>query len=194
MQENIQGNTGTTRLASSLNLTLKHFFRLKWTKCQAEISLIIHKPIVTNNTASDLTSLKSWNLGRTADKEIKFPKHKNERPDQTVRPTILCLYSFSSIESADISRSRKKWKIPKIEQVMKKQSKSASRLHARACMRGQNPNSQAVSVGPWQHFSYWQLVSSLKTEPGRAWNMNCVLDSSDRFVCLFKSIHFPIKI
>jgi hypothetical protein len=47
MQENIQGNTGKTRLASSLNLTLKHFFPVE-----------MNKPIVTNNTASDLTSLK----------------------------------------------------------------------------------------------------------------------------------------
>ena len=110
--------------------------KLKWTKWQTEISWTIYKPTVTNKTASDLTSLKSWNLGRTAVKEIKFPKHKNERPDQTVRPTILCLYSFSSFESADISRSRKSWKIPKIEQVMKKTVKTRvaaprARVHAR---------------------------------------------------------------
>jgi hypothetical protein len=55
-----------------------------------------------------MTRLKSLNLGRTAVREKKFPKHKNERPDQTVRPTILCLYSFSSFEPADISRSKKK--------------------------------------------------------------------------------------
>jgi hypothetical protein len=32
MQENIQGNTGKNMLASSLNLTLKHFFPVEMNK------------------------------------------------------------------------------------------------------------------------------------------------------------------
>jgi hypothetical protein len=53
-------------------------------------------------------------------------------------------------------------KFPKLSKLWKKQSKRALRLHVRACTCGQNPNSKEVSLGPWQHFSFWQLVSSLK--------------------------------
>jgi hypothetical protein len=69
-----------------------------------------------------------------------------------------------------------------LSKLWKKQWKRAARLHARACTHGWNLNSQEVSVGPWQHFSFWQLVSSFKTVAGRAWNVKCVLDWSDRFV------------
>ena len=40
-------------------------------------------------------SLKSWNMEGTVFQERKFPKRKNERPGQTVYPTIMWLYTFS---------------------------------------------------------------------------------------------------
>ena len=114
---------------------------------------------------------------------MKFPKHKNERPDQTVRPTMLCLYAFFLIDVSSSFRPRKSWKSLTIDWVMeKKQSKQVARLHARACVCGWNPMGQEAWVCPWHQFSFWQLVSSFKTELGRACNVKFVFDWSHRWV------------
>ena len=85
----------------------------------------MHKPIVRKNTASNLTCLKSWNLERTAFKEIQFSKRKNGLPGPMVSPTILCLYAFLSLESSN--RLRKSWKNPKNDQVFPVRSKLSLR-------------------------------------------------------------------
>ena len=87
---------------------------------QSRISWTFHRPLVTNHTASDLTSLKSWNSERTAVKEKKCAKRDNGLPRQTMSRTKLCLYAFFPVEIGDTSRLKKNWKNPKIDQDMKK--------------------------------------------------------------------------
>ena len=78
-------------------------------------------------------------------------KHKNERRDQTVRPTMLCLYAFFLIEVSCSFRPRKSWKSPKIDRVMEKTVKTdraapRARMHARPKFNG--PGGMTVSLAP----------------------------------------------
>ena len=111
----------------------------------------IYKSTRNTKPSSDLTSLWWLNLQRNAFKEITFPKHKNERPDQTVRPTMLCLYAFFFIEVSCSFRPRKSWKSPKIDRVMEKTVKTErtaprTRMHPRPKSNG--PGGMTVSLAP----------------------------------------------
>ena len=76
---------------------------------------------IAQATTSDLTCLKSWDLEKTAFKEIQFPKRETGLPRQMVNPTLLCSYAFFSLESYNRFRLRK------INQIMKKQWKRKTR-------------------------------------------------------------------
>jgi hypothetical protein len=117
---------------SSLNLSMQLFFQVEMNKVSGWNKLNNSQA----NCPSDLTRLKSWNLGRTAVKKITFPKHKNERTDHngkaydTVPIFILFVWIFfKSLKKIKMKLS-KNW--PSYEKNSQNRKRGATRARTSA--------------------------------------------------------------
>ena len=128
---------------------------------------------IAQATTSDLTCLKSWDLEKTAFKEIQFPKRETGLPRQMVNPTLLCSYAFFSLESYNRFRLRK------INQIMKKQWKQKTR---RTSVRmSADWFRQEGQASPSDQFSCTFFSCRIKIERATASDVKYVFHLSHRF-------------
>jgi hypothetical protein len=161
---------------------------------------------LTNDTASVLTSLKSWDSERTAVKEKNCAKHDSGLPGRTVSPTKLCLYAFFPVERSYTSRLKKKLKKSKNWPSYEKNSKNrntAPGARARSWTNSDEPGVTSKSCWP-----IFMKIFFLSDQNWASWSLRreiCVSLESSFFIFIlghlvkiiyiysFKIVSLPIS-